>query len=1800
MTALKNQSTYEGSLVDLLRSRAIDRPAQTGYMFLGEGGGEPASINYGELDRRSRSTAASLQECGAAGKPVLLLFPPGFDFIAAFFGCLYAGAIAVPTQLPPERPRRTHAFLRFKSVADDCRPAVVLTTQKMASAAGVLLEHIPSLKEARWIPIDSAQWGREDEWREPQVESDSLAFLQYTSGSTASPKGVMVSHENLIYNSAYINRGFRHSSESVGLTWLPHFHDMGLIDGVIQPVYMGFPCVLMSPLAFLQSPVRWLAAITEYKITHTGGPNFAYDLCVRKVTAEQKGMLDLRSWSVAYNGAEPVRAATLDAFARAFEECGFNKRAFYPAYGMAEATLKVTGGERQQGPVFCDVDSAALERHQVVEGSGRAADVSRLVASGKPAMGTTVLIVDPKSMTACDPDRVGEIWVSGPGVARGYWNKEAETRETFNARLKGSSDRSDYLRTGDLGFLKNGELFVTGRIKDLIIIRGLNHYPHDIELTAQRANAVLRAGGGAAFSVEVSGNERLVLVQEIDPRNQPDLSAIVNSTRRAIAVEHEIQVYAISLVRPGTVPKTTSGKLQRRAAREFFLSRELEPIYEWKEPDDAGEGLAIEAPVDGARDALAAAEWIRGILAKRLGIDPSLIGLDQPVIGYGLDSLGAVELIHGICESLGRTLPLSYILQAPTIGELGRRIAELKPDSERPAVEAGPREEGWFPLSPGQHSLWYLNQLAPTSAAYNITAAARIVGPTDIEALRVSFQSILERHSALSLVFSTESGDIRQRVNRQAGIAFTVHDAEGWDDERISQQLAGDAGFQFDLAHGPLFRVVLYKQAPDSHIMLLAAHHIVSDLWSMSIILAELGDSYGKRPGNAYPEVGAQEIEYADYVRWQQRVLDSEGESLWSYWKQQLDGAPQTIDLITDHTRPLVQTLKGASEHVLIDDETAAGLIQLCRNQAITLNVALMAAYALLLYRYTGQTDILIGTPVAGREQKELQQLAGYLVNPVVIRARIERGSSFEDLARAIRITVAEAVDHGLYPFPMLVRRLQATGDPSRSPVCQVFFAYQSTALLGNSEIGPFALGVQGGRIKVGGLSLESIGVPRGGAQFDLSIQAAQCGSAIGAVIEYSTDLFDSATISRIGANFTALISSIADNRNARISDLQFMAKGEMAQVLVDWNKTDHRYCECNSLAQTVEEQAESAPEAIALVFEEEHLSYGELEQASGKIATLLRNLGAGTETIVGISMDRSMGLVCGLLAIVRAGSAFLPLDPSDPEERRSFMMRDCGINVLISQKDGPTFSPGGHGHVVYLEEALQGLAGHNHAPRTNDTIADNAAYVIFTSGSTGKPKGVMNTHGAIINRLAWMQERYVLSAADTVLQKTTFTFDVSVWEFFWPLIAGARLVIARPEGHKDPDYIAEIIAEQRVTTIHFVPSMLKAFLEDGSRVISNSLRLVICSGEELSPELAKTVSARTSAGLHNLYGPTEAAIDVTAWQCTAEEDRPRVPIGYPISNIKVYALDDLYHPVPVGAAGELFISGAGLARCYVNQPAMTAERFAPDPFGDIPGRRAYRTGDLARYANHGELEYLGRIDGQVKVRGFRIELGEVESALKTHKDVADAVVTARKDSALGTCLAAYVVEKNGSDIAGHGAQDLRIHLRSVLPNYMVPAYFIRIEALPLTASGKVDRRALPTPDTIRPSLAEEYTAPASEFERAVSQIFAEVLSVDRVGINENFFDLGGHSLVAAQVLSRIRDTLGVEVPLRALFETPTVAGIAGFASRSTATTAGGATPITRIGRPAEEGLLSRLDQMSEEEVDAIWNDMSEETGRQR
>ncbi len=1032
-----------------------------------------------------------------------------------------------------------------------------------------------------------------------------------------------------------------------------------------------------------------------------------------------------------------------------------------------------------------------------------------------------------------------------------------------------------------------------------------------------------------------------------------------------------------------------------------------------------------------------------------------------------------------------------------------------------------------LPLSFAQQRLWFLDQLEPNSPVYNVPMAVRLTGALSVEALQKSLNAIAARHEALRTNFVAVDGNPEQVIGESRSVEFLVTDLTcNTPSEREAELqclLKEQVRRPFNLSADLMLRASLVRLGEEEHLLLLVMHHIASDGWSRGVLFREIAalyQAFSTGESSPLPELS---IQYADYSVWQRHWL--QGENLVrqiSYWKKQLSGIP-LLELPTDRPRPVVQTFRGVRQSLVLPEILVDRLKQLSRREGVTLFITMLAAWQTLLHRYTGQQDIPIGSPIAGRNDVETEGLIGFFVNTLVLRTDLSADPTFRQLIARVRTVALEAYEHQDLPFEKLVEELHPNRNQSHSPLFQVMFAFQ------NLPVQVLALS---------GLNLSPVEVDSETAKFDLTLLIEDPAGILKAVLEYNTDLFDRDTIERMLGHYQTLLEGIVENPERKISELPLLTEAEKHQILVEWNDSKREYPKDKCIHELFEEQAEKSPDAVAVVFANDQLTYGELNARANQLARHLKKHGVGPDVLVGLCVERSLDMVVGLLGILKAGGAYMPLDPEYPKERLAFQLADTEAPVLLTQERLLGDLPEHDGRVIRLDRDWAEIARESEANPESGVTAENLAYVIYTSGSTGQPKGAMNTHRGICNRLLWMQEAYKLTEEDRVLQKTPFSFDVSVWEFFWPLLTGARLVVARPGGHQDSAYLVNMIADQQITTLHFVPSMLQVFLEDLGVETCISLKRVFCSGEALPTALQEHFFARLGAELYNLYGPTEAAVDVTFWACERDSSRQTIPIGRPIANTQIYILDSHLELIPIGVPGELCIGGVGVARGYLNRPELTAEKFIRDPFRSEPDAHLYRTGDLARYLPDGNIEYLGRIDHQVKIRGFRIEPGEIESVLAHDPAVREVVVVAREDVPGDKRLVAYVVS---SQSLPPSTGEFRAYLQQTLPDYMIPSAYVFLDSLPLTPNGKIDRRSLPAPDRNRDELEQAYVVPCSLTEEILAGIWADVLKLDQVGIHDNFFDLGGHSLLATQVISRVREAFQMDLPLRTIFEKPTV-----------------------------------------------------------
>ena len=1164
------------------------------------------------------------------------------------------------------------------------------------------------------------------------------------------------------------------------------------------------------------------------------------------------------------------------------------------------------------------------------------------------------------------------------------------------------------------------------------------------------------------------------------------------------------------------LPLTPNGKLDRRA----LPAPEMGSGAQWRAPRTPQE------------------EILCGLFAEVLGVER--VGLDDDFFALGGHSLLATRLVSRIRAVLGAELPIRTLFDWPSVGQLSVRLCEV--GAVRAALVRQQRP-GRVALSYAQQRLWFLDWLEGTSTEYNVPEALRLRGQLDRVALERTVNTIVERHESLRTRFVEVDGEPLQVIEPTLGIEVPLEDLSGIEEqqqrERVLAAMRREGEAAFDLARGPVLRIKLLKLGERDHVLLRTMHHIVSDGWSRGVFNREfktLYEAYREGRENPLPPLG---VQYADFALWQRSWLEGgELDKGLAYWKEQLAGIPERLELPADRPRPAVQTFDAEMCHAELSVEHLTALKRLSRESQATLYMTLLAGFGLLLSRYSGQDDIVVGSPIANRQEAQLEDLIGFFVNTLVMRVRVKAGMSFRELLSQVRQTSLQAYQHQDIPFERLVEELSPQRSRNTTPIYQVVFALQN---------------VPSTTPQMKGLQIEPLTGRELRVRFDLEVHAFEHDGRLGFSWVYNRDLFERWRMEQMARHYVRVLEAVIEDADRAIGQVELLGAEERKQVLEDWNATGQKLPEA-TLPELFEKQVEETPDAVAVVYEQSSLTYAELNCRANQLAHALIKEGIGPEDAVAVALERSFEMVIALLGILKAGAAYLPLNPEYPVQRLAHMLDEAAPKLVLSTSVSlPQLLQTTkvlHFDSLELETALDCASVNNptDADRISPLLLDNPAYIIYTSGSTGTPKGVANGHRGLVNRILWMQDGYKLSETDSVLQKTSYSFDVSVWEFFWPLLFGARLVLAERGQHGDPHYIATLIVRQQITTIHFVPSMLRTFMEFCTPSVSSVLRRVLCSGEVLQGELQKQFFIRLpGVQLKNLYGPTEASIDVSAWNCRESDRSEMPPIGRPIWNAHIYVLDGSLEPVPIGVGGELYIAGAGLARGYLKRPGLTGERFVADPYG-CSGTRMYRTGDLARWRPDGNLEFLGRVDQQVKIRGFRIELGEIEAVLRSHEQVRDAVVAALGDGDERR-LVGYVIRQEGvvaaEEVQASPAIEdaeleraLREYLRQALPDYMVPAAVMVLEELPLTPNGKLDRRALPAPEM---GSSAQWRAPRTPQEEIVCGLFAEVLGVERVGLDDDFFALGGHSLLATRLVSRIRAVLGVELAIRTLFESPSV-----------------------------------------------------------
>jgi amino acid adenylation domain-containing protein len=1682
------------SFAHLLWERAQQDPDRTAYRYLSEPQG---SLTYGGLHVRAAALAARLRAAAAPGERAVLLVPPGLDYIVAFFGCLYAGLIAVPAY-PPLDDRQ---MPRLVSLIRNSRPRLVLTPGALVGPTRESLRRHGASAAIDLIVCDGdgdGDGGLAPIGSPPVIGRSDVAFLQYTSGSASDPKGVIVSHANLFDNSAAIKALFGHDASSFGVAWLPPYHDMGLIGGILQPLYGGFPIALMSPLHFLAEPASWLRAIGEHRATSSGGPNFAFDLCVRKITDEQRAGLDLSSWSLAFCGAEPVRPQTLERFAEAFEPCGFRRDALYPCYGLAESTLIAAGGRKGAGPL--------------IRGG--------VVSCGDAIPGHRLSVLRPGSMQDAADGEIGEVCVSGPSVARGYWDSPEASAEAFAADPAGGP----LLRTGDLGFLRDGALFVTGRCKDLIIVRGRNLAAEDAEFAVAACHPLIRPGCVAAFGVAGDDGEALVVLAELrdDGVPGPVLREISDTVQATLAVHFGVTASRVVLARRGSIQKTPSGKIRRAECRRSLLAAELAPLADQR---PAARTAGADAPGEGIAASLAElAAWV-------LGLPEGSVPAGAALTTLGMDSLRAVELRHVAQGRLALDIPLQALLGGGSPLELVRAASRTGAAARAPAADLAV-------VTDGERALWLTSRLSGDPANYVLTIALNLSGPADADTLEQALQLLAERHPAMRTYFPAAGG---QPQRRPWDGALTLELAAVEDGRAADRWISDFAARGVDPAQRAPWKVALLQPGSGPQVLVLCAHHMACDLWSLDILAHEFVDAYqllllGRRP--EWTDAG----DPARIAGRLEAALEGEhGRRLADFWRGELADAPSAGGLPQARLRARGRAPAGGS-HLLLPASLMQQVRGVARAAGVTPYTVVFTSFAWLLHCYTGDRRFVLGVPAPGRLDPESASAVGYFVNPLPLVCEIDPAESFQAHLLRFRDKIAAALGHQEYPYQ---RILDHCGPRRGEPAIRVL-VLQQQAPTGDamSLLSADSAGGDSGSFFTPRL------VEQRNAPFELTIEIAEAGDGLAASFTYDAEVLSGPDVAAAAAHWVRLLEQATGEPAMTPPDAALLGDAERRLLLHDWNAPAVAAGE-TTLHQAILGVAARHPAAVAARDSAGELTYAELDRRSGRLAAALAARGAAPGQRVGLMLPRSTGLIVAMLAAMRAGTPYVPLDPDYPDARLAVIVQDSQPAVIVTGPGADRARPVLSGAVLLAEEGLADQGPPPPAPAHPDW----PAYVMYTSGSTGRPKGVVCGHRGVLNLLADARLAAAAVPGDRCGWWTSPGFDVSGYEVFAALTAGAAVEVCPPAARHEAAAFMEWAAARGITSAYIPPHLLPglpAWLErNPGRAV---LRHAMVSVEPIpEPLLRKIMRLAPGLAVTNGYGPTEATIFSTLYAVEPDVTRDGItPMGRAVQNCPHYLLDAYLRLVPPGAVGEVCIGGSGLAQGYRGRGAATAEQFIPSPFR--AGERLYRTGDLARYRPDGQLAFLGRRDHQVKVRGMRIEPREVEVVMADHPEVANALVLA-STTADGPGLIGYARVSAERAADRELAADIGRHVRARLPSPMVPRHVVLLDDWPMTINGKIDRTRLPRPDVG----GRDYAPPDSEAEAAVAGVWAELLDGMRVGRTDDFFELGGDSLLAARSASRLAEQLGVPVEAVDVMDYPVVSVLAAeLAGRAPAAPAAG------------------------------------------
>ncbi|MDJ0729785.1 MAG: amino acid adenylation domain-containing protein [Crocosphaera sp.] len=1639
---------------------------------------EDQNITYQELDKKSNQLAHYLNQLGVKTETLVGLYlQRSPNIIITILAILKAGGAYLP--LDPSAPPE-----RVKIILEDAKASLIITENSYVKSIKILAKNINILSVDN---INNLNDFNEQKPTNDTVNSNNLAYIIYTSGSTGKPKGVLIPHRNVIRLFTATQSWFKFNKNDVWTLFHSYAFDFSVWE-IWGALFHGGRLVII-PYDVSRSPKLFYNLLCQEKVTILNQTPSAFQQLIQV----EKSLKHPNSLSLRYVifGGEALEINTLEPW---FNRHGDKFPQLINMYGITETTVHVT---------YYPITITDLNASKKVIGC---------------AIPDLEIYVLNSYLQPVPVGIIGEIYVGGAGLARGYLNRQQLTNERFIQHPFSNKSEARLYKTGDLArYLPNGDLEYIGRIDNQVKIRGFRIELGEIESLINQHNNVKIS---KVIIREDTLNDKQIIAYIIPNLSQYNYSELSHQIRDYLKQQLPDYMIPGGFVILESFPLTTNGKIDVRALPK---------------PDFSIFQHDYIAPRNDIEETLVNI-WIQVLKLEKIGINDNFFEL-------GGHSLLGTQVISLIRENLKLEITISLLFEYPTIAQLSEQI-QITEKKENflllPSIQ--PRQEqNNLPLSFAQQRLWFLNQLAPNNIAYNLSYGLQIEGLLNVRALEKSIKEIIKHHETLRTNFIDINGKPTQIINQDVNWELPIIDLQSLADEQKEREsnkiVTQFIKTPFNLSQDSLFRVQLLRLNQDHHILLFNIHHIIFDGWSFGILFKELQTLYTAYYQDSVASLSPLSIQYADFSLWQKKSLSGQRlESQLNYWQQKLGGTLPTLELPTDYPRPRVQTYQGSIKAFSLSSALTAKIKLLSNKEGVSLFMTLLTAFKVLLYRYSGQEDIIIGTPIAGRNRREIEALIGFFVNTLALRSDLSDNPSFRELLSRVKRVCLEAYNHQDVPFEQLVEVLQPERDLSHTPIFQVMFALQNTPMEGlqlpDLSVTPFKP------------SLEI-------AQFDLTLSMEEDNGNLTGEWEYNTDLFASSTIERISEHFQILLSGILANPEQTIGELPILSQDETYQIVTEWNQTKISYPQDKLIHQLFEEQVEKTPDAVAVIFENQQLTYKELNQKANQLANYLKKLGVNTEQFVGLYLEPSLLRVVGLLAIFKVGGIYLPLDPVYPQERLKFIIEDSGTSILLTQTFLANKLLIDSLAIINIDRDWINISQES---KNNPNICVkvyNLAYVIYTSGSTGIPKGVLIEHQALLFHCQNIIRHYNLNSSDRILQFASISFDVSLEQILPTLAVGATLII-NDDNLLTPSDFSQRLIHFGLTVVDIPPVFLTQwlqFLNQNNSLISNhKLRLIISGGEILSKETVKiwAKSCLKNIQLINAYGPTEATITTTTFSLPRDskliENYKNIPIGRPLPNRKIYILDSQKNPVPVGVAGELYIGGESLARGYLHQVELTDEKFI---FYTLDNSKLSKTGDLARYLPDGNIEFLGRIDNQVKIRGFRIELGEIENLLNKYSKIKDSKVITAKDSTGNKILVAYLIaNSNNQEIDDKNFTSLlsQVHqyLKQKLPDYMIPTAFMVLESFPLTPNGKIDYRAFPEPDF---SVSQtNYVPPRTPTEEIIAKVWSQVLNIKKIGIDDNFFMLGGHSLLATQVISRIRENLKQEIPLRLLFEYPTIA----------------------------------------------------------